>query len=161
MCFLGLEDAEYTNGPDGHGSVISSVLLKFPEMDGFRFSGNLTLSGKGYTSKEATEDAAFEALVFIENVFGVKVADFNYSKRSKARNQLNKLVAMLSEILGIAETLRMMWAKLNNAIDGGVALFRFDPSSLFSGTQLFLEIVCDTCSSILLVVFSSICYIQN
>jgi hypothetical protein len=102
-----------------------------------QFGGQLKLSGKAYNSKEAEEEAAFAALVFIEKHFGVKIVDFNYSECKKALKDLNLLIALVSKIIELAGDVKIMWWKLNNAIKAQLGLFRFDPHALLKGICYF------------------------
>jgi hypothetical protein len=97
--YYGLGLAKYRNIPEPHGVVQSSAFFEFPHMPNFKYGGKLAIQGKDYTSVEADEEAAYQALIFIEENFKTRVVDLNYSQRKKALKEQNKLITLLSNTL--------------------------------------------------------------
>jgi hypothetical protein len=102
-------------------------------MDKFEFGGKIGIPGYAYTSVESEEDAAYQGLLFIEKNFMTKVVDYNYNQRKKATKKMNTLISMLTQTLELADSLKMMFGELINAIELKRWQFIVDPSSYFSG----------------------------
>jgi hypothetical protein len=107
--FYGLDYAKYRNGPQPHGIVHSSAIFQFPHMPNFKYGGKLAIPGKAYTSREADEEAAYQALQFIEENFKTRVVDLNYSQRKKALKEQNKLITLMSNTLETGDCENDVW----------------------------------------------------
>lgn len=133
LASYGLDDPQYINGPDQDSLVKSTVHFEFPYMPAYKYGGKLEIAGKAYNSVEANEEAAYEALLFIEDYFNTKVVDYNYSRRKKAVKEQNKLMLMLHRTLNLADSVKMLFGEAMNAIQGKRRQFSFDPTSFFAG----------------------------
>lgn len=133
MSYYGLDAPEYISGPEPLGRVKSQVTIVFPEMENIQFSGKIALAGYAYTSAEAHEEAAYQALLFIEANLKTTVVDFNYSQRKKIVKQQTKLTEMLSKTAESADLVKMMFGELIFAIEGQRRRFSHDPTLFFTG----------------------------
>ena len=111
------------------GTLYVGMLLMFsPYMANFQYGGKMAIPGLAFTSDEAAEEAAYQALLFIERNFITKVVDFNYSQRKKAVNTQKTLLSMLSNAVELGDSLKMMFGELINAIEAKIRQFSFDPT---------------------------------
>lgn len=78
VSYLGFHKAKYTNGPDGNSGVNGEVKFKVPYMKNVKYCGTITIKGKGKTLEQAEEDAAYKALLFIEDSYNINIVDFNH-----------------------------------------------------------------------------------
>lgn len=132
MAFYVLDEPEYVSSPNPDGHVKSVVTIDFPYIPTLKCGGKTALSGLAYSSVEAEEEAAFAALLFIEQNFKTQVMDFNYSERKTAVNEENRLLAMLSKTLELAGSVKMMFGEVITAIEAQCRRFSFDPTMLFA-----------------------------
>lgn len=133
LTYLGLEKAKYSNGPDDDGMVEAVVKFRFPFIKQLKYGGKLKKRGKGNTSANAEENAAFEALLFIEENFNVTVVDLNFPERVDAENGEKMLMRMLQEILDVGESVKEMLDNFVNTLAAKSDEFRCENSSLLQG----------------------------
>lgn len=133
LCFYGLDRPEYTCSPQPNGTVKSTVVFVFPYMENFQFGGKIGIEGYAYTSSDSDEEAAYEALLFIEKNFMTKVVDLNYYQRKKEVKIQKTLISMLSQTLELSDSLKMMFGEMINAVEGKLRQFSFDCREFFSG----------------------------
>lgn len=134
LAYMGSEEATYTNGP-GEGHVIDAeVVFHIPHTKNVRFGGNLKRQGRSIQSSAAAEEeAAYRALRFIEKQFKVKVVDYNYSQRARAREAHNNLVSILESTLYIARDVEDQWSRMLSCIEELSDTFDYDPISVYKG----------------------------
>lgn len=133
LTYLGLQKAKYSNGPDNDGMVEAVVKFRFPYIKQLKYGGKLKKRGKGKTSANAEENAAFEALLFIEENFSVTVVDLNFPERVDAENGEKMLMRMLGEILAVGESVKEMLDNFVKTLAGKSDEFICENSSLLQG----------------------------
>lgn len=134
LSYLRFPDAKYSNGPDGYGHVDAVAKVKFPCSKHLKYSGKVEIKGRGSTSSIAEEHAAFQALLCIEENFGVKIIDLNHCDRVEAVKVQTLLVRMLDEILEVCEVVKKNWEKMVKSFEGQSEDLRYEGSLSYKPT---------------------------
>ena len=98
--------------------VDAQVKFRFPYSKQCKYGGNLKIRAKANTSTNAEENAAFEALLFIEENFGVTIVDLNFCERVDAENEHMMLTRMLGQIIEVGESVKEMWETFVDTLVG-------------------------------------------
>lgn len=142
LSYFGIEKATYRNGPHRSGKVKAVVQFIIPYIEQLKFCGKLNIKARGDNSTIAEENAAYEALLLIEENFKVKIVDLNHSVRIEAANDQKNLVTILGGIIEVGEGVKDVWWKLIKEVEEQREHSNYEADSACKKLMLEDQIAC-------------------
>jgi hypothetical protein len=144
----GLSAPSYLCEVDGHGNVLAGVEVEIPGdgvlvMPRRRFFWSTACLG----SAEAYEQAALQAIKFLQGLYGFVVRDYNYESVVVYRNCGNAAVALAASAVRYAAYLeRVVACTRSSGAGSSVSVFRGQPRPPPNLALLYSRLLASVCS---------------